>query len=88
MAQAQHYEGTWEEVNAQLAAHAAEPRNYKRLRLVIEPEEDESERTKYTATPNVKALAALQEIARRQEGKRHTDGSQTDRMIRHGRVGQ
>jgi hypothetical protein len=37
--------------------------------------------------PNEKALAALREIARRQEGRRHTDGSQTERIIREGRAG-
>ncbi len=88
MAQAQKYEGTWEEVNAQLAAHAAELRNYKRFRLVIEPADDEVENVQQIVTPNRKALAALQEINRRQEGKRHTDGSQTERIIREGREGK
>ena len=37
--------------------------------------------------PNEKALAALREIARLQEGRRHTDGSQTERIIREGRAG-
>jgi len=37
--------------------------------------------------PNEKALAALRQIARMQEGMRHTDGSQTDRFIREGREG-
>lgn len=37
--------------------------------------------------PNEKALAALRQIARMQEGMRHTDGSQTDRLIREGRAG-
>jgi hypothetical protein len=38
-------------------------------------------------TPNEKALAALREIARRQEGRRHTDGALTDQMLREGRNG-
>ena len=38
--------------------------------------------------PNSRMLAALDEIARRQEGRRHTDGSQTDRFIREGRAGK
>lgn len=38
-------------------------------------------------SPNEKALAALREIARRQEGRRHTDGSQTERILREGRAG-
>jgi hypothetical protein len=37
--------------------------------------------------PNEKALAALRQIARMQEGMRHTDGSQTERLIREGRAG-
>ena len=37
--------------------------------------------------PNEKALAALRQIAQMQEGMRHTDGSQTDRLIREGRAG-
>ncbi len=37
--------------------------------------------------PNEKALEALREIARRQKGRRHTDGSQTDQLLRDGRAG-
>jgi len=37
--------------------------------------------------PNRKALAALQEIDRRQAGRRHTDGSHTDQLLRDGRSG-
>ena len=37
--------------------------------------------------PNYGMLASLDEIARRQEGRRHTDGSQTDAIIREGRSG-
>ena len=37
--------------------------------------------------PNEKALAALRQIAQMQEGMRHTDGSQTERLIREGRAG-
>lgn len=37
--------------------------------------------------PNEKALRALREIARRQKGRRHTDGSQTDQLLRDGRAG-
>ena len=39
------------------------------------------------AASNEKAIASLQEIARRQEGRRHTDGSQAERSIREGRMG-
>jgi hypothetical protein len=37
--------------------------------------------------PNEGMLAALQEIAERQKGRRQTDGSETDRMLREGRAG-
>jgi hypothetical protein len=37
--------------------------------------------------PNEGMLAALREIAARQHGRRHTDGSETDRMLREGRTG-
>ena len=37
--------------------------------------------------PNEKALAALRQIKQMQQGMRHTDGSQTDRLIREGREG-
>lgn len=37
--------------------------------------------------PNEKALGALREIARRQKGRRHTDGSQTDELLQSGRAG-
>lgn len=37
--------------------------------------------------PNENALAAFRLIAKMQEGMRHTDGSQTDRLIREGRSG-
>ncbi len=87
MTQAQRYEGTWEEVNAQLAAHAAELRHFKRLSLVIEPEDAEEESEPQKVIPNEKALTALRAIARNQEGKRRTDGSQTERIIREGREG-
>ncbi len=36
---------------------------------------------------NVGMLEALLEIAERQQGRRHTDGSQTERMLREGRSG-
>jgi hypothetical protein len=36
---------------------------------------------------NEQGLAALAEIASRQEGRRHTDGSQTEQIIREGRAG-
>jgi hypothetical protein len=37
--------------------------------------------------PNNEALALLEEIAARQTGRRHTDPSQTDEIIRKGRSG-
>ena len=37
--------------------------------------------------PNEGMLAALREIAERQEGRRHTDASDTDRMLREARAG-
>ena len=37
--------------------------------------------------PNEKALGALREIARRQKGRRYTDGSHTDQLLRKGRAG-
>ena len=38
-------------------------------------------------SPNEGMLSALREIAARQKGRRHTDGSDTDKMLREGRVG-
>lgn len=37
--------------------------------------------------PNEGMLAALREIAERQEGRRYTDASDTDRMLREARAG-
>jgi hypothetical protein len=37
--------------------------------------------------PNEKAIAALCQITQMQKGMRHTDGSQTERLIREGRDG-
>jgi hypothetical protein len=37
--------------------------------------------------PNEGMLAALREIAERQQGRRPTDGSDTDRVLREGRAG-
>ena len=37
--------------------------------------------------PSEKARAALHEIVKRQEGRRYTDGSQTEQIIREGRAG-
>lgn len=37
--------------------------------------------------PNYRALAILEEIKKRHEGRPYTDGSQTDRIIREGRAG-
>jgi hypothetical protein len=39
------------------------------------------------ATPNEGMLAALRAIAERQKGRRYTDASATDRMLREGRAG-
>ena len=76
----QVYEGTWEEI---LARNAAELVGRK-VKIYVEAE-TESETPAFP--PNVKALAALRQIAKMQEGMRHTDGSQTDRIIREGRDG-
>ena len=38
-------------------------------------------------TLNAGMLAVLLEIAKRQEGRRHTDGSQTERILSEGRAG-
>ena len=35
----QIYEGTWEEINTQLAAHQEELRRYRRVRLIVVPQE-------------------------------------------------
>lgn len=43
--------------------------------------------TEVAPTANERGLAALREISRRQQGRRHTDGSQTDQIIREGRAG-
>ena len=42
---------------------------------------------KQTIQPDEGMLAALREIAERQKGRRYTDGSETDRMMREGRAG-
>jgi len=39
------------------------------------------------ARPNTGMLAALQEIAERQKGRPHTDGSNTDKLLREARSG-
>jgi hypothetical protein len=38
-------------------------------------------------TRNEGMIAALREIAKRQKGRRHTDASDTNRMLREGRAG-
>ena len=55
----------------------------QKLQVQIDPEVMPSVPPK----PNEKALSALQEIARRQQGRRHTDGSQTEELLRSGRTG-
>lgn len=54
MAQSQKYEGTWDEVNAQLAAHAEELRNHPWLRLVIEPADIQAQDHSLAMTPRAR----------------------------------
>ena len=55
----------------------------QKLQVQIDPEIQLSVLPK----PNEKALSALKEITRRQKGRRHTDGSETDELLRSGRAG-
>lgn len=48
---------------------------------------DRSSQEAQQLTPNQKARLALQKISMRQEGRRTTDGSQTEQIIREGRAG-
>lgn len=73
-------EGTWEEI---LSRNGTLLRG-KRVKVYIESEEEEESRV---FLQNEKALSALEEVAKRQQGRRHTDGSQTERIIREGRAG-
>lgn len=81
MAQPQVLEGQWEEILAHNSAQLAG----RRVKVYIEP--DAAVAALPAFPPNEKALAALRQIARMQEGKRETDGSQTERFIREGRAG-
>ena len=78
MTQPQVLEGTWEEILARNAAQLAG----RKVKIYVEADEDMDTPA---FPPNEKALAALRQIARMQEGMRHTDGSQTERIIREGR---
>lgn len=79
MAHQQIFEGT----PAQLAGLLGNLSSGKRYRL-MEVEEPQSAEE---PAPNQGMIAALQEIAERQKGRRYTDGSQTERMLREGRAG-
>jgi hypothetical protein len=74
-------EGTWEE----LAAHAEELRNFKKLRLSVVPEERTPEAS--LISPNERGLAILRQIAQHQQGRFSSSGEQTNRFIREGREG-
>ena len=72
----------------QLAEWLGHLPNEKRYRVVVEePETEEGGASSFQAKPNEGMLAALHEIAERQKGRRHTDGSETDRLLREGRAG-
>lgn len=78
MAQPQILEGTWEEIKSHERELAG-----KHLRLIVLPNEARPGAVK----PNEKALAALREIAERQKGLPHADGSDTMRLLREARSG-
>jgi len=54
-----------------------------------EPVEEDavSKMSNVAVSPNEGMLAALREIAERQQGRRHSDGSETERLLREGRAG-
>jgi hypothetical protein len=74
----QTFEGTWEEITR----HAAEWAG-KRMRVTILSPEPEQE----DPVPNRGMLAALDEIAKRQEKQRETSGEGTQELIRQARAG-
>ena len=81
MAQQQIFEGT----GAEIANLVGKLSRWKRYRLV---EIEESQNVPAPKpTENFAMIAALQEIAERQKGRRDTDGSQTDQILRDGRAG-
>ena len=73
----------------QLAAWLRQLPNQKRYRLVaVEEAEIEAEApSSLQVKPNEGMIAALREITARQSGRRHTDGSETDRLLREARAG-
>ena len=80
MAQPHIFEGMWEEIIMRNAAQLAG----RKVRVYIEIED---EKGTSAFPPNEKALVALRQIAKMQEGMRETDGLQTDRILRDGRAG-
>lgn len=83
MGQPQIIEGTWEEVSAQLVAHDEELRRYKRLRVVLIPEEYPT-----TFPPNEKGLAAMRQIAERQQNRPYSDDANSMKLLREARSGE
>ena len=82
------FQGTWDEI----LSHSSEIARASHVELRIFEdmpiEEDAAiSITKAAVSPNEGMLAALREIAERQQGRRHTDGSETERLLREGRAG-
>jgi hypothetical protein len=82
--QEQTLQGTWKEVLRQ--AEALDPEQEVRLTIVTEGEEA-TNGSGALPRPNEAALAALREIAKRQEGRRETSAEDTDRLLREARAG-
>lgn len=83
MAQQQIMEGTPQ----QLAALLGKLPPRKRYRIVELETLDSADIPAPKTAVNAGMIATLQEIAERGKGRRHTDGSQTDSMLREGRAG-
>ena len=82
------FRGTWGEI----LSHSNEISETSKVELrifeITSIEEDSVSKTsKAAVSPNEGMLAALREIAERQQGRRHTDGSETERLLREGRAG-
>ncbi len=69
----------------QLAAWIGQLPDQKRYKIVAVEEEEAT--SSLQTSPNEGMIAALREIAQRRSGQRHTDGSETDRLLREARAG-
>lgn len=78
---------THEGTPQQLAAWLGQLPDQKRYRLVAVEEAEAEAGSTLQVKPNEGMIAALREIAKRQSGRRHTEGSETDRLLREARAG-